>query len=146
MARNKKKGGRGVAGIPRPILVLLAVLAVVALYRVIGPGTAHAQQHPQPRQGISAERIVPAERYAAQPEVERVYRLARRAPQVLDGIYCYCHCSKHSGHYSLLTCYESDHGAGCEICLGEAALAVQLHEQGKTLDQIRAQIDATYGS
>jgi hypothetical protein len=34
----------------------------------------------------------------------------------------------------------------CVICQGEARLAFRLHEQGKSLDQIRAAIDAKFGS
>jgi hypothetical protein len=33
----------------------------------------------------------------------------------------------------------------CVICQGEARLAFRMHEQGKTLDQIRDAIDAKFG-
>jgi hypothetical protein len=32
----------------------------------------------------------------------------------------------------------------CEICQGQARLALRLHASGKTLDEIRAAIDARY--
>jgi hypothetical protein len=35
--------------------------------------------------------------------------------------------------------------AHCSICQGEGRLAYRLHKQGKTLDQIRAAIDAKFG-
>ncbi|MGH7699505.1 MAG: PCYCGC motif-containing (lipo)protein, partial [Gemmatimonadales bacterium] len=60
--------------------------------------------------------------------------------------YCHCDCSKHSGHRSLLTCFESDHGAYCDICMGEAILAARLAAEGRTLDAIRSAIDRQFGS
>jgi len=64
---------------------------------------------------------------------------------VLDGIYCHCNCSRTVGHRSLLTCFESEHGASCDICMGEAQLAARLAAQGKTLQLIRQAIDARFG-
>jgi hypothetical protein len=33
----------------------------------------------------------------------------------------------------------------CEICRGQGRYAFRLHKSGKTLDEIRAAIDARYG-
>jgi hypothetical protein len=74
------------------------------------------------------------------------YAAARRIPQVLDALYCHCDCSKHAGHRSLLTCFESDHGAYCDICMGEALLAAELFDQGRSLLDIRESIDRQFGS
>jgi len=63
---------------------------------------------------------------------------------VLDGLYCHCECSKHSDHRSLLSCFESDHGAMCDICLGEAAMAFKMTQEGKNLSEIRSAIDARF--
>ena len=65
---------------------------------------------------------------------------------VLDGVYCHCNCSRTVGHRSLLSCFESDHGAYCDICMGEAQLAARLAAQGKTLQQVRRAIDRQFGS
>ncbi|PYO84197.1 MAG: hypothetical protein DMD65_03660 [Gemmatimonadetes bacterium] len=72
--------------------------------------------------------------------------MARSAPQVLDGVFCYCRCARNVGHRSLLTCFESDHGSRCSTCMGEARLAADLAAQGRTLDQIRHAIDQRFGS
>ncbi len=46
--------------------------------------------------------------------------------------------------YSLLSCYEGKGMArDCIVCQGR--LAVRLHKEGKSLDQIRAAIDAKFG-
>ena len=48
--------------------------------------------------------------------------------------------------HSLLSCFEADGMAQhCVICQGEGRLAYTMHEQGKTLDEIRAAIDERFG-
>ena len=44
-----------------------------------------------------------------------------------------------------LTCFESDHGARCDICMGEATLAAQLAARGSSLAEIRHAIDQRFG-
>jgi hypothetical protein len=130
-------------GVPPFIWVLLAVLAFVVVYRVAMPGRA-GTHHPAPRAGITGDAVLPAQTFEAAPDVAAVYAAAREVPHVLDGIYCYCHCAQHSNHRSLLTCFESDHGALCDICLEQARLAWQMHREGRSLEEIRAQMDARY--
>jgi hypothetical protein len=129
--------------VPVWIYGLLLILAVVAVWRFTGPRTAEAA-HPQPREGITAQQVVPAQRYSSDPRIARVYAMAARIPNVLDGLYCHCECSKHSDHRSLLTCFESDHGAMCDVCLGEAEIAFKMTQDGKTLEEIRTAIDARF--
>jgi len=76
----------------------------------------------------------------------RGVRRRAQAAATLDGVYCHCDCSKHSGHRSLLTCYESTHAAYCDICMGEAMMASSMVGQGKSLTEIRAAIDRQFGS
>jgi hypothetical protein len=102
--------------------------------------------HPDPRPGITAAAVVPRAMLAGYPNEVSAYEAARQIPEVLDGLYCHCDCSKHSGHRSLLTCFESQHGASCEVCQREAMMAAQMHRQGSTLDQIRQAVDAQFGS
>ncbi len=130
--------------IPAWIYGLLLILAVVALWRVVGPSTAQAADHPAPRADVSAAGVVAPDRYARDPDIARVYAMAARIPNVLDGLYCHCDCSKHSDHRSLLTCFESDHGSMCDICMGEAELAFNMTQNGKSLEEIRTAIDARY--
>lgn len=103
--------------------------------------------HPDPRAGITAERVLPASMVMNGPHAVEAYAAARSVPQVLDGLFCYCHCAANFGHRSLLTCFESDHGSQCDICTGEAILAARLAAQGhSSLDQIRQAIDQQFGS
>jgi len=50
------------------------------------------------------------------------------------------------GHHSLLTCFQSDHASGCDICLSEAEMAYRMTRQGASLSAIRNAIDAAYGT
>jgi hypothetical protein len=80
------------------------------------------------------------------PEAADAFDLVREIPQVVDGIRCHCGCSEAEGFYSLLSCYEGEHAMAmhCVICQGQARLAHRLHRGGRTLDQIRAAIDARF--
>lgn len=122
--------------------VALAVLvAVVALRR-----PADASTHPAPRPGITAEKVTPQSLVPRTPGANEAYAAAREAAATLDGVYCYCDCSKHAGHRSLLTCFESDHGAYCDVCMGEAMVASGMAARGQSLTEIRAAIDRQFGS
>lgn len=109
--------------------------------------TRPAHIHPRVRPTATAGRVLAADRVAAlgDAEVARIYSLAREVPQVLDGLYCYCNCDRHAGHHSLLSCFESDHGSHCGVCLREAEMAHKLHQEGKSLQEIRAEIDRAFG-
>jgi len=106
-------------------------------------GSGH---HPTPRAGVTAENVMPAVRYASVPRIEKVYREVAQVPGAVDGIYCYCHCIENMGHTSLLTCFESDHAAGCDVCLSEGDMVYRMTQQGRSLDQVRQAIDRTFSS
>jgi hypothetical protein len=121
-----------------------AGVALLAVLVVAKPAAAGA--HPDPRPGITAERVLTDAAIPRTPGSAEAYAAARAAAGTLDGVYCHCDCSKHAGHRSLLTCFETDHGAYCDICKGEAMLAAQLASRGTSLKEIRAAIDARFGS
>ena len=121
-----------------------AALALVGVVFLTRP--AKGSIHPDPRPGITGDKILPDFAIPKNPGAMEAYAAARRAAATLDGVYCHCDCSKHSGHRSLLTCFESDHGAFCDICMGEAMLTSQLAARGTSLDEIRAAIDRQFGS
>jgi uncharacterized protein with PCYCGC motif len=122
--------------------VAVAVLAGVVLFTRPAGGS----QHPTPRPAITAAKVVPVSFVPRTPGANEAYAAARGAAATLDGMYCHCDCSKHAGHRSLLTCFESGHGAYCDICMGEAMLASSMAGQGKSLTEIRAAIDRQFGS
>lgn len=107
----------------------------------IGP-----KDHPVPRPGIDASRVLPDASLAEYSGAIPAFQAVREIPQIVDGIRCQCGCAKLPGFYSLLSCYEGEAMARfCDICQGEARLALRLHRAGKTLDEIRDAIDVRYG-
>jgi len=119
-----------------------AVVAIAAILVVTHPlGAGH---HPAPRTGVTGAKVLPASMFGEDERLVRAYTAARTMPEVFDGLYCYCHCKEDMGHVSLLTCFESEHAASCDICLGEAAMAAQMHGQGAGLEEIRRAIDARF--
>ena len=101
--------------------------------------------HPEPRPGIDASRVLTSEQLADAPNVIPIYDKVRQIPEIVDGIYCHCGCAELPGYRSLLICYEEKGMAKyCVICQGEGNLVYRLHQSGKSLDQIRAAIDARF--
>ena len=130
----------------------LLVLAGVARVRPAGAqglatvvGRGISGKHPTPRPGIDASKVLTRDKLAEHPAAEPVFAMVRRIPQIVDGIHCHCGCADLPEFYSLLSCFEADGMAQhCVICQGEAKLAFRMHEQGKSLDQIRAAIDERF--
>jgi hypothetical protein len=69
------------------------------------------------------------------------YDLATRIPVVLHQQPCYCYCDR-MGHNSLHSCFESAHGARCDICLKELYYAYAQHKKHQSAVQIRKGIMA----
>ena len=77
-------------------------------------------------------------------KIETAYQVAQDTPDVLDQLYCYCECDKHSGHRSLLSCYTDNHAANCDVCVNEALDASRWAKQGSKMAEIRREIDRKY--
>jgi hypothetical protein len=78
--------------------------------------------------------------------VRLAYQAAQEIPQTLAQLPCYCHCDRAHGHASLHSCFESEHGQNCGICIGEAVMAYNLEKRAKlNVGQIRERIIAAYG-
>lgn len=73
------------------------------------------------------------------------YEAAKEIPKTLAQLPCYCHCDRSQGHKSLHSCFESEHGENCGICIGEALMAHNLQKQGMKVSEIRKQIIHAYG-
>jgi len=130
--------------------LFLKSLPAVAATLVARPGIAFAHgvtaKHPAPRPGITAAKVLGKEQLEGDAEAIRIFDQVREIPHIVDGIHCYCGCAEIPDFYSLLSCYESDGMARyCDVCKGEGKLAYELHKAGKTLEQIRAGIDAKFG-
>ena len=137
----------------RSIGALLALAGLARARPLLAAGAAgtpmrrrYGGPHPTPRPGIDASKVLTRDKLTEHPAAEPVFDMVRKIPQVVDGIRCQCGCAELPEFYSLLSCYEADGMAQhCVICQGEAKLAFRMHEQGKSLDQIRAAIDEKFG-
>ena len=99
--------------------------------------------HPDPRPGITAEKVLAEDKLPDKKRVKEAFALAREYPEVFDGIGCACGCEKE--HRSLLSCYESAQPTGCWGCQEEAMLVGRLAKEGKALDEIRKAVDKKWG-
>ncbi|HKJ01506.1 MAG TPA: CYCXC family (seleno)protein [Longimicrobiales bacterium] len=128
------------------LVAAVSVAAFVTVSMAVPLGFGRHTHHPAPRTATAQPQVVPSTRFSQWPRVAQTYQLAAATPMILDGLYCYCRCSEHSGHYSLLDCFASDHAARCDVCMSEAVIGYQMSRNGASLDAIRAEVDRTYGS
>jgi len=115
------------------LMVVLSVMAVAQGDKVPVYNTAP----PKPGELLP---IVPADQRVGEaykyPFQVRAYELAATMPGVINQLPCYCYCER-IGHKSLHTCFESNHGAHCGICMKEVYYAFQQTKLKKTPAQIR---------
>ncbi len=101
--------------------------------------------HPDPRPGITGANVLAREKLGGDAKLVGLFDEIRKIPQVVDGIRCNCGCPNPPEFRSLLSCYEGKGMArDCVICQSQGRLAVRLHKEGKSLEQIRAAIDAKF--
>ncbi|HYW65479.1 MAG TPA: CYCXC family (seleno)protein [Candidatus Dormibacteraeota bacterium] len=132
-----------------------STLLVTAAALLLGPQFASPQAPQMPgMQHVSASADEPVPAYHAQaaqgelpPTMEpslftdklifNAYVVAGRVKKVLYQQPCYCHCDRSQGHGSLLDCFVSRHGSGCDICMKEAFYSYEQTRRGRTPTQIR---------
>jgi len=103
-------------------------------------------------------RVDAAKMWGARPDfvraertTESAYRYAIEHPEVVAWMPCYCGCDA-MDHRSNLDCYLKpngtrfeEHASYCDICVQITLKAKDLVAQGKTLREVRATVDATWG-
>ena len=141
--KNGQNARRRAKGSNAPLMYTVAGLFVLVLLLVFMNVRRAEARHPQPRATADEIQLIAGSHYD-NAHVASTYRKAARIKKIVDGLFCYCFC-KGGGHYSLLDCFRDDHGAGCDICLGEVNLAYEMSEKGATLDQIRDAVDQQFG-
>lgn len=121
----------------------LVAIVTFGLLLIVGAGVwqMHAAASPA---------AAPAQRLTLDPaeftgDTHEAYMVAEKHPELLAQLDCYCGCEQHDGHKNLLDCFRTTHGAGCDICVGEAVTAGEMYESGTPVDQIREALRARYG-
>jgi hypothetical protein len=122
------------------LLVLIALFAVISSAQLAQEDVPAYHSKP-PAKGEKLPPILSGKQLQSPtfqfPAQVKVYKEAAKISPVLYQLPCYCHCDRSAGHTSLHSCFESEHGAHCGICMREAVLAAQMTKQKKTPKQIR---------
>ncbi|UVI32255.1 PCYCGC domain-containing protein [Paenibacillus spongiae] len=83
------------------------------------------------------------------------YKTAAANRDLLKSIPCYCGCGESAGHRSNLQCFINetkedgsvvwdDHGTRCGVCMETAIISAAMHEEGKSIKDIRDAIHTRY--
>ncbi len=134
---------------PRISLLMLSITLVSASLQACSSPNASAGLKMMPMDKM------PAEVQAAPPVVQAAYRFAAANPELIKGIPCYCGCGA-IGHTSNYSCYVQgsdrngaiawdDHALGCSLCVNITQDAMRLTREGKSVPEIKAFVDSTYG-
>jgi hypothetical protein len=97
---------------------------------------------------------MPADVQSAPVTVQQAYQFAAANPDVMKDIPCYCGCGD-IGHASNYACYVShvdesgeitfdNHALGCSICVDITQDVMRMLREGKSPQEARAYVDATY--
>jgi len=103
---------------------------------------------------MASMELMPAEVQHAPVMVQEAYQFNVANPDVMKDIPCYCGCGN-IGHTSNYDCYVSNvdekgnitfdnHALGCSICVDITQDVMRILKDGKSLQEARAYIDATY--
>ena len=123
------------------VIVLGAALALAAAPRRVAPAQAAQNEEPVPafHEQAPKDELPATMSPLTFPDilVQNAYIVAARIKKTLYQEPCYCHCDQSQGHGSLLDCFVSRHGAGCNLCMSEAFYSYEQLKKGKTAAQIR---------
>ena len=130
------------------LLAVGSVLIVAPQFAASSPsqdmaGMQHGNNPDEPTPAFHAQAptdaLPPTMEPSLFPEIGvfNAYVVAGRVKKVLYQQPCYCHCDRSQGHGSLLDCFVSRHGTGCDICQKEAFYSYEQTHKGKTPAQIR---------
>jgi hypothetical protein len=98
-----------------------------------------------PRPGVTGAKVLTSTQLGETPDLIPLFDSIRAIPYTVDGIRCNCGCPNPPEYYSLLSCFEGNAMAqSCVICQSQGRLVVRLHKEGKSLEQIRAAVDAKF--
>ena len=133
----------------KPVLLSVAVLLLLGILPACSTSAPASQL-----QMMSMDKM-PPEVQAAPAVVQQAYQFAAANPDVMKGIPCYCGCGS-IGHTSNYACYVQgsdsqgrlsfdDHALGCSLCVDITQYAMRLLKQGKSVQEIKAYVDSSYG-
>jgi hypothetical protein len=158
----------GETGTPRSVRTGVIVgLSVVAFLVGVALLTAHGNPSPTQKpaaKGAAAapanprlnscnvclERnpLLPAARFTGwdNVDVRKSYEAAAKYPATMDLLHCFCECqeSTREQHKTLLTCFTTQHAAGCGICQHEALMAAKLKDEGRSDEEVEYTVESLH--
>lgn len=127
------------------LLTVLGALMVMMINARAPGGDLNAQGLRVSGEGrADASHVTPPELFD-HPRAKAAYAIAQAIPETMNQLYCWCGCIER-GMRRALECFESNHGANCDVCLGTAEIAWAMTQQGVTdAAEIQKAVDARYG-
>lgn len=132
------------AGRGRPLVLLLGLVVVTAVvtFVVVSRPAGHSAG------------AAPLDLSTVSESIAGHYQYAKAHADDFRQITCWCGCQQYLGHHNLEDCFIrpddghgwESHAAGCGVCIGEAAIAAQMLDAGKTAAEIRAVVAAEFGT
>lgn len=130
------------------------LMIVIGLMGLLAAGCSTSQ--PSRSYSLAPKGNLPLEIQNSPSPVLLAYRFAIENPETLKEVPCYCGCGG-MGHTSNYSCYiagekangELDfdgHALGCSICVDITQDTMRLIEQGKSITEIKLEIDDTYSA
>src|SRR5512135_257403 len=133
---------------PKILFPVMIAILLLAFLPACSAGQSNTTLNMAPMAGM------PAEVQSAPVSVQQAYQFAVANPDVMKQIPCYCGCGN-IGHTSNYSCYVSgvdgkgnisfdNHALGCSICVDITQDVMRLLREGKSPQEARAYVDATY--
>ncbi len=87
--------------------------------------------------------------------IKTIYKASAASQELLEKIPCYCGCGESVGHKNNYDCFVREnkknggvvwdsHGVNCDVCLETAAQSITDYQNGKSIKEIRKEIDQKY--
>jgi hypothetical protein len=136
--------------------IVLAVLAVLGLALIAGPlSLVLGDDSPSSTTTRNMGDVggIPVDLDTLSPELASLYRSAERHGDHFTKIPCFCGCQEgRLEHRNLLDCYVlrdgrgwESHAVGCDVCQGEARLALSLLDEGLDIGEVTDKVIDAYG-
>lgn len=128
---------------------LLGILLLASSLAGAGCSSQNGEMNGAVAVAMADPATLPADLAAEPQRVTEAYRFAAANAEILAQIPCYCGCGA-MGHTSNYSCFwQADgglelHATGCGICVDIAQDVLVGLSQGRSTQEIRAQIDADY--
>ena len=133
----------------------LFFILIIGLLALTGLSACSTQSNSEDAHlNMASMDLMPLEVKSAPVTVQEAYQFNVANPDVMKDIPCYCGCGN-VGHTSNYDCYVSNvddkgnisfdnHALGCSICVDITQDVMRMLKDGKSPQEARAYVDATY--